>query len=135
MEPAAKVTTVPTRTYHVKARCVKNLTPIIVAMPAVKPASAPFSLARLFHVPSRNTPSIPPYVIDAIVSPATSTGPQRTSPTSPSTSPQASVLLGDRRSQYSSLESRESGGRPGGKTRERARMLEDASEFSEPLAF
>ena len=74
--PTENVTIVPTKTYQVHAKGVNRATPSMNANPTAKPTSAPFSFARRFHVPSKNTPSIAPYVIDVIVRPATNTGPQ-----------------------------------------------------------
>ena len=73
-----------------------RFTAIIVSSPKSIPAIAPFAFARAFHMPSRKTPSIAPYVIEAIVNPATSTGPQRTSPRLPSTTPQIKVIHRER---------------------------------------
>ena len=58
--PTANVTIVPASTYHVHASGVNRFTAIIVTSPAANPTSAPLSLARLFHVPSKNTPSNAP---------------------------------------------------------------------------
>src|SRR6202043_525916 len=88
------------------------------------------SFARRFHVPNKNTPSIAPLEMEAIESPASRTGPHGSNPNEPSTTPQTSVIQRERRSDLAALSLPSPLPAP-----PRSIMLEDASEFNEPLAF
>ena len=51
-EPTQNVTSVPARTYQVKARWLRKFTTIMVPIPAKNPTSAPAWFAFLFQVPT-----------------------------------------------------------------------------------
>ncbi len=108
---------------------MKRLTASIVPSPKSIPTIAPVAFARLFHMPSKKTPSIAPYVIEVIVNPATSTGPQCTSPRLPSTIPQMSVIHRERFSNSPGDRST-----PARAPAPKSMMLDEASEFNDPLA-
>src|SRR5579862_7617833 len=126
--PTKNVPHDPIKTYQVYATLVVLHTVTVAASPKNIPVSAPTVFARLSSVPSRNNPSKLPNGNDATVSPVSSTRSQRTNPNAISTSPHASVIRRDIARNFLA-----SCCFPAAV--EKSRMLEAASEFSDPLAF
>src|SRR5271166_3134440 len=126
--PAANVTHDPINTYQVNATVVNRAISNTAASPKIIPVRDPFEFDRESNVPRKNNPSRLPNVNEAMVSPASSTGPQFTNPRKISTMPHTSVIRRDNFMNFS-------GSRVCPRNAAKSITLLAAREFSEPLAF